>query len=136
MEQKRRSAAVVREVAALTAQAKSRKATVAALVATNQETLDDAQNELEADQAAYDRLQRAGSRDHRQDQGPDREGQGCASEAGQLGPATFKLAEFEGFHLPGQAPAGSPFGLRFHPILHYWRMHWGTDFGAACGTPI
>ena len=41
-----------------------------------------------------------------------------------------------GFIRPVNAPAGSPFGLRFHPILHYWRMHWGTDFGAACGAPI
>jgi murein DD-endopeptidase MepM/ murein hydrolase activator NlpD len=30
----------------------------------------------------------------------------------------------------------SPYGMRFHPILHYWKLHDGTDFGAACGTPI
>ncbi|MFC9690809.1 peptidoglycan DD-metalloendopeptidase family protein [Kribbella sp. NPDC056951] len=30
----------------------------------------------------------------------------------------------------------SPFGMRFHPILHYWKLHDGTDFGGACGTPI
>ena len=30
----------------------------------------------------------------------------------------------------------SPFGMRFHPILHYWKLHDGTDFGAGCGTPI
>jgi murein DD-endopeptidase MepM/ murein hydrolase activator NlpD len=30
----------------------------------------------------------------------------------------------------------SPFGMRFHPVLHYWKLHDGTDFGAACGTPI
>jgi murein DD-endopeptidase MepM/ murein hydrolase activator NlpD len=41
-----------------------------------------------------------------------------------------------GFIRPVNAPAGSPFGLRYHPILHIWRMHRGTDFGAACGTPI
>ncbi|MFT3970168.1 MAG: peptidoglycan DD-metalloendopeptidase family protein [Micropruina sp.] len=41
-----------------------------------------------------------------------------------------------GFIRPVNAPAGSPFGLRYHPILHVWRMHRGTDFGAACGTPI
>nr|WP_238345320.1 M23 family metallopeptidase [Actinopolymorpha cephalotaxi] len=26
--------------------------------------------------------------------------------------------------------------MRFHPILHRWKLHDGTDFGAACGTPI
>lgn len=30
----------------------------------------------------------------------------------------------------------SPYGMRFHPIFHIWRLHAGTDFGAACGTPI
>ncbi|MFK4087827.1 M23 family metallopeptidase [Kribbella sp. NPDC020789] len=30
----------------------------------------------------------------------------------------------------------SPFGMRFHPILHVWKLHDGTDFGAGCGTPI
>ncbi|QGN35335.1 peptidoglycan DD-metalloendopeptidase family protein [Microlunatus sp. Gsoil 973] len=26
--------------------------------------------------------------------------------------------------------------MRLHPILHVWKLHDGTDFGAACGTPI
>ncbi|NYI42058.1 M23 family metallopeptidase [Demequina lutea] len=30
----------------------------------------------------------------------------------------------------------SPFGMRFHPIFHVWRLHSGTDFGAACGTQV
>ncbi|WP_141846057.1 M23 family metallopeptidase [Lapillicoccus jejuensis] len=37
---------------------------------------------------------------------------------------------------PGSAPITSPFGLRFHPILHVWKLHTGTDFGMACGTPV
>jgi murein DD-endopeptidase MepM/ murein hydrolase activator NlpD len=26
--------------------------------------------------------------------------------------------------------------MRYHPVLHYWRLHAGTDFGAPCGTPV
>lgn len=31
---------------------------------------------------------------------------------------------------------GSPFGMRFHPILHILRLHAGVDLHAGCGTPI
>ena len=33
-------------------------------------------------------------------------------------------------------PITSPFGLRYHPILHVWKLHSGTDFGVPCGTPV
>jgi murein DD-endopeptidase MepM/ murein hydrolase activator NlpD len=26
--------------------------------------------------------------------------------------------------------------MRMHPILHVYKLHDGTDFGAACGTPV
>ncbi len=41
-----------------------------------------------------------------------------------------------GFAHPVAGPITSPFGMRLHPILHVWKLHDGTDFGAACGTPI
>ena len=37
---------------------------------------------------------------------------------------------------PVAGPVTSPFGWRIHPIYGYWCLHDGTDFGAACGTPI
>ncbi|SEQ53781.1 Murein DD-endopeptidase MepM and murein hydrolase activator NlpD, contain LysM domain [Microlunatus flavus] len=41
-----------------------------------------------------------------------------------------------GFVHPVPGAVTSPFGRRFHPVLHVWKLHDGTDFGAACGTPI
>jgi len=37
--------------------------------------------------------------------------------------------------IPG-APMSSPFGIRFHPVLHYQRLHTGQDISAPTGTPI
>jgi len=37
---------------------------------------------------------------------------------------------------PVNAPITSGFGARYHPILHFTRMHNGIDFGAHYGSPI
>jgi murein DD-endopeptidase MepM/ murein hydrolase activator NlpD len=37
---------------------------------------------------------------------------------------------------PVSARITSGFGMRYHPILHYSRMHKGMDFGARWGSPI
>lgn len=37
---------------------------------------------------------------------------------------------------PVPGAVNSPFGPRFHPVLHYTRMHTGVDFHAAYGQPI
>ena len=37
---------------------------------------------------------------------------------------------------PVTARITSGFGMRYHPILHYSRMHKGMDFGARWGSPI
>ncbi|WP_112246971.1 M23 family metallopeptidase [Kribbella monticola] len=41
-----------------------------------------------------------------------------------------------GLSFPIDTYITSPYGMRFHPILHVWKLHDGTDFGAGCGTPI
>jgi murein DD-endopeptidase MepM/ murein hydrolase activator NlpD len=38
--------------------------------------------------------------------------------------------------LPVNAPVSSEFGMRFHPILHFFRLHAGIDFAADCGSPV
>ena len=37
---------------------------------------------------------------------------------------------------PVTAPVSSEFGMRFHPVLRFWRLHTGIDFAAPCGSPI
>jgi murein DD-endopeptidase MepM/ murein hydrolase activator NlpD len=41
-----------------------------------------------------------------------------------------------GMMWPVRGPITSTFGLRYHPILHFARMHKGVDFGAHWGAPI
>jgi murein DD-endopeptidase MepM/ murein hydrolase activator NlpD len=50
---------------------------------------------------------------------------------GSLGPAGS-----HDFRYPVTGPITSPYGMRFHPLLHVEKLHDGTDFGASCGTPI
>ena len=40
------------------------------------------------------------------------------------------------FMYPVPARITSKYGMRLHPVLGYWKLHDGTDFGASCGTPI
>lgn len=37
---------------------------------------------------------------------------------------------------PVSSYISSKYGMRFHPVLKYWKLHDGTDFAAGCGTPI
>ena len=37
---------------------------------------------------------------------------------------------------PSNGYISSEFGMRFHPILKYWRLHAGRDYAAACGQPV
>ena len=38
--------------------------------------------------------------------------------------------------MPVSGRLTSPFGMRLHPVLGYYRMHNGIDLSAAQGTPI
>jgi len=40
------------------------------------------------------------------------------------------------FLMPVGARITSRYGMRLHPVLGYWKLHDGTDFGASCDTPI
>ena len=49
---------------------------------------------------------------------------------------TQGAAGSHGFEFPVSGSITSPYGMRMHPVLHVYKLHDGTDFGAACGTPI
>ena len=47
-----------------------------------------------------------------------------------------RLKNLAKFMWPSDGGVGSPYGLRLHPILHYYRLHDGDDIGGKCGQPI
>jgi murein DD-endopeptidase MepM/ murein hydrolase activator NlpD len=49
---------------------------------------------------------------------------------------TAGLRGSHGFLQPVAGALTSGYGMRLHPLLKIWKLHDGTDFGAACGTPI
>lgn len=52
-------------------------------------------------------------------------------------PEPIELRHFTGrFSRPSAGRITSRFGMRYHPLLHYTRMHTGCDFGAPYGSPI
>lgn len=56
----------------------------------------------------------------------------------RLNPGGYRALPAWSGHLykPANGPITSGFGNRYHPILHYSRMHTGIDIGAAYGSPV
>ena len=55
----------------------------------------------------------------------------------KLKPGEKALPAFHGrFMRPVDGPITSSYGMRYHPVLHYTRMHRGIDFGVPTGTSI
>jgi len=51
-------------------------------------------------------------------------------------PAPAPAPVDDGLIYPVDSYITSSYGMRYHPILHYTKLHDGTDFGAGCGTPV
>jgi murein DD-endopeptidase MepM/ murein hydrolase activator NlpD len=78
----------------------------------------DAIGSASADQASTQRLQAMGA------------------NATTLDTENERLRTLTKFYWPTDGNVSSPFGMRMHPILHYYRMHDGDDIGGTCSQPI
>lgn len=67
--------------------------------------------------------------------GPSGNGGGSSSQSSGSGGGRPNVSG-AGFLLPVKGRFTSPFGMRLHPVLGYWKLHDGTDIAASCGTPI
>ncbi len=121
--QRRESKALVAEVKQLADDAASREARVERLVAENTRWRDTALGELEATREQYEKLEK-------------QEAAITKKILASIAKSKNLKVNSKGFLRPVNAKPGSPFGMRYHPILHYKRMHWGLDFGARCGAPL
>lgn len=152
---KKQAEALVATKTKLEADAVAQESAVGELVARHEQLRRKAEEALAADQARYEELlaeelsvqgelaQRVAGQ---LASGLSREDIAALVAAGVVSrdPSTYPLAAEgpqailspQGFIRPVKGRPGSPFGKRFHPILNYWRMHNGTDFGAGCGTPL
>lgn len=59
-----------------------------------------------------------------------------AAPAAQPQAAAPPAAAASGFQRPVSGSLTSAYGMRLHPVLGIRKLHDGTDFAAACGTPI
>lgn len=106
------------------------KAKVISLVKSRQHAREVASRAHARDKAQLARLHRQESRIKQRILAAARRAAARNAHAGYHGPSGGLLMH------PVSGPVTSPFGYREHPIYHYWGLHDGTDFGAACHQPL
>jgi murein DD-endopeptidase MepM/ murein hydrolase activator NlpD len=62
--------------------------------------------------------------------------QAAAAAAASGGSAAVGVVGQSGWAKPASGGITSGYGNRLNPYSHVWRLHAGTDIGAACGRPI
>ena len=58
------------------------------------------------------------------------------STSNNSGSGSSRSSSSGSFSLPVAGSLSSPYGMRLHPVLGYWKLHDGTDIAAGCGTPM
>ena len=138
--QQKQAAAKLKSVQSLTDQAATQEAEVAKLVAQNKKAKTAAEADLAADQKQYDKLTKKDAQISAMiKKAAEEEKRKAAAAKKKLKQTTVSsttVKSSSGFVRPVPGGVGSPYGMRYHPILHVWRMHRGEDLHAGCGTPI
>jgi len=108
-------------------------ATVAAKKATEITNI----NAMQAQSDLLARVLAARAKAAREKAARDKAAREAAARAAHRSVPQSAPQESKGFLMhPVDAPVSSEFGMRFHPILGYWRLHAGIDFAANCGTAV
>ncbi len=152
---RREAAANLKIKKGLEARAEAQEATVARLLRQRKTAEDAAATDVAHDKARYSELikerasverriaariakaaaERKAAERAAERKASQRSGSAAKQRSRQPQRSTMSSAS-HGFSFPVPARITSAFGMRFHPVLRYWKLHDGTDFGAACGTPI
>ncbi len=127
------AAAAESEVAASLAQQKSALSAIQSKIAAERSRLDALgaeQAKLQAQLAERAKRLAAAEAARRAQQAKG----GSGSSGGGSGGGQTSGGGFLSYPAAGSITSG--FGMRYHPILHIYRLHSGTDFGVDCGTPV
>ncbi|MEU8134106.1 M23 family metallopeptidase [Streptodolium elevatio] len=127
------AAAQLAKVTALEKEAVAANAAVERLVEQRRGALATAQAEKAADQQRYQALV---VEQRRLTELVNRFNAPSPSRAATGGVGGVGRGQGGALSYPVDADVTSGFGMRFHPILEYVKLHSGTDFGAAEGTPV
>jgi murein DD-endopeptidase MepM/ murein hydrolase activator NlpD len=133
---KRESAAAVAARTAAQQVAAAAQAKIAASLAAQQRALRVAQSKVAAERHRMATLQNEQSKLQamlRARAAAARRARGGSGGGGSGGGA---VASGGFLSYPANGPITSGFGMRYHPILHIYRLHSGTDFGIPCGTAV
>ncbi|MBK7820414.1 MAG: peptidoglycan DD-metalloendopeptidase family protein [Tessaracoccus sp.] len=94
------------------------------------------QAKLEADRkAAQEKADRA-ARQSKSKKSNKKSSSSSKSSRGSSSKSSSSSSSSGRFIYPAGGRITSQYGMRLHPVLGYWKLHDGTDFGAACGAPI
>jgi murein DD-endopeptidase MepM/ murein hydrolase activator NlpD len=118
--------------------ADARAATVAADAALAEQQ--DHQAELKAQLSVLVEKRKATEKDYRAGvaaREAARKAREAAERAAAEAAAAANGANSAGWARPSAGYISSGYGMRYHPIYHYWRLHNGVDIaGQGCGAPI